>query len=97
MLVIFTKGIKTGSTNIPLVKGDNPVAYVAAEIINNIIYTINNSGNRKPDAVLYLGNKQQWAVARIDIGDSLYMTDNKSFAGWPVIWVKEESYCRLAS
>jgi hypothetical protein len=76
-------------------RGDNPEAREAAETINLIIQMINLSGNKKPGAVLYLGQAQKWALRRIESGDPQEMRD-KSFGGWPIVWVEKESYAKLA-
>lgn len=76
-------------------RGDNPEAREAAEIVNLIIQVINTSGNKKPNATLYLGRAQKWALHRIEAGDPQSMRGD-TFAGWPIVWVENDSYARLA-
>lgn len=68
----------------------------AADIINGIISVINRSGNRKPGAVLYLGYDQRRALAMIEAGDPMDTQGKKEFAGWPIVYVVENTYVRLA-
>ena len=85
-----------GQTNIQSMRGDNPNASSAVIIINHIITTINHSGNRKPGTTLYLGEKQRRAIQQIDWRSRSLYNHPDAFFGWPVIWVKKESYIKLA-
>lgn len=76
-------------------RGDNPAAREAAEVVNRILDAVYASGNRKPGAVLYLGYTQKAALRRIEPGDPQAMRD-EHFNGWPIVWVEKESYVRLA-
>lgn len=75
-------------------RGGTPSARRAADVINLIIDVINH-GTLKPGSILYLGNDQRQAIRNIEHGDPLEPINDHEFAGWPVIWVRQDSYTRL--
>ena len=82
--------------NYNLMRGDSPRAREASEIVNEIIYHMRRSGNRVPGAVLYLGQRQKWALRMVEPHDPYAMRDD-TFVGWPIVWVERESYMRLSA
>ena len=81
-------------------RGDNAAARKAAEILNPIVDMIDNNKNyKRATATMYLGDKQRWALSVIDIGNPTRLEENesgKTFMGFKVVWVLEESYMQLA-
>lgn len=79
---------------IPHVKSDSSSYSDIVSIINLIIDIVESSGNKKLGATLYLGFEQKKALHSINPNDPASIKD-KSFYGWPIIWVMEDSYIRF--
>jgi len=75
---------------IAYMRGDNPTAAEAAEVVNRIIEALNTVVRENPHAKLYLGDRQRWAVSMVEAGEPFL----KILEGFEVVWVCRESYVR---
>lgn len=82
-----------------ILRGTNLESQENANIINSIISTINRSGNIKSGAILFIGQKQFYAIARLSDSTVISLRNsvinNKDFAGFKVVRVYEDDFCRL--
>lgn len=84
-------------------RGDNPRAADAAWFVNNIMERIYNAhmvhpyGGNIKGAILLLGRKEHWAIQSIEVSDRMSMSSSDMFAGYPVMFVTDESYVGLVT
>jgi hypothetical protein len=84
------------SGDIKFLQGNDPESSENARIVNKIIIELNAKGHKLPDAILYLGRKQKWAIRNIDYRDPCRPKDDNSFCNRKVVWVELDDYIHLA-
>lgn len=77
-------------------KGIKMNSVTADKIANRILNHIRSSGNKTPESILYLGEQEKKGLLFLmETNRHGYTVQAKSFMGYEIIWVVEETYCKL--
>lgn len=64
--------------------------------IGSIIHMINNSGNKKPGATLYVGREEFIELLKLPCYGTPFYHREETFMGWNVVEVHKTNYMRFA-
>ena len=64
--------------------------------VNRILDVILEAEDKKPNAVLYVGRKQYYALKTVNYAGRMSPLIDDKFHGWPVVRVDKEDWLRFA-